>query len=255
LNFGNPEKPEIMWQFRETVEGIAQACETFNIPVTGGNVSFYNETEGKPIHPTPVLGIVGIVKDISKTAKPGFKEEGNSIILLGENKEELGGSEYLRFIYNQEKGFPPQIDLDYEKRVQKLCIEAIEKGIIQSAHDISEGGLAVCIAECCFMNKPRIGCSIKLQNNIRSDALLFGETQSRIILSVKKNHIKSLCSLAEKKNIKTTLLGITGGNRIIIKYFENNVINVRVEEAFHSWKQAIPNIFRSTISDEYKLID
>ncbi len=247
LNFGNPEKPEVMWQFKEVIEGIAQACQVFHIPVTGGNVSFYNETEGKSIHPTPVLGIVGLVDDISNTVLPEFKEEGSSIILLGENKEELGGSEYLRYLYNQEKGSPPQIDLNYEKRVQDMCIEAIKKRLVQSAHDISEGGLAVCLAECCLMSPSQIGCSVKLQDPIRTDALLFGETQSRIIVSVKQDHVKQLHSLAKKKKVKTTLLGESGGNRIIIKHHENKVIDVPVKDALSAWKQSIPNIFKSKI--------
>ncbi|MCX6576321.1 MAG: phosphoribosylformylglycinamidine synthase subunit PurL, partial [Candidatus Aminicenantes bacterium] len=133
LNFGNPEKPEIMGQFKEVTEGMAEACNAFAIPVTGGNVSFYNDTEGLSIYPTPVLGIVGLIRDFTKAVTPGFKKEGQAIVLLGENKEELGGSEYLKVLFNEEKGTPPAIDLKTEKAVQELCLSAIEAGLIQSA--------------------------------------------------------------------------------------------------------------------------
>jgi phosphoribosylformylglycinamidine synthase len=244
LNFGNPEKPEIMWQFKEVIEGIAEACKKFEIPVTGGNVSFYNETEGASVYPTPVLGVVGIIEDVNKALSPGFKNEGDKVVLLGENKEELGASEYLKCLFNIEKGHPPQIDLDKERNIHELCLEAASRRIIESAHDVSEGGLAVCLAECCFLSPKKTGFSLDLQDKIRYDALLFGETQSRIVVSAKKQNIQKLLSLAKKRKVKATVLGKTGGERIKISCAEQKIIDIPVDEAYRAWKQAIPEIFK-----------
>jgi phosphoribosylformylglycinamidine synthase II len=246
LNFGNPEKPEIMWQFKEVVEGVAQACRAFNIPVTGGNVSFYNDTEGSSIYPSPVLGVVGIVEDVSKAVMPGFKKEGDSVILLGENKEELGGSEYLKCVFDMEKGIPPQIDLKEEKLIQEFCLEAISMGLLQSAHDVSEGGLSICLAECSLLSPQKIGFSLNLHDDIRRDSLLFGETQSRIVVSSSSQKLKKLLNLAKKRKVKATILGKTSGARIIIYHSNQKIIDVTVDEAYKAWKEAIPDIFRIT---------
>jgi len=245
LNFGNPEKPEIMWQFQKVIEGIAEACTVFNIPVTGGNVSFYNDTEGESIYPTPVLGVVGILPDMAKAVSPGFKQEGSSIILLGKSKEELGASEYLKHLHTQEKGTPPQLNLDEEKRVQELCIEAITEGLLQSAHDVSEGGLAVCLAECSFLFKEKIGFRVNLEDNIRTDALLFGETQSRICVTVDDKDCEGFLLLAEERRVPAAVIGATGGDRIIIEHRGEDTINIPVAKAFQAWKMAIPNLFTS----------
>jgi len=244
LNFGNPEKPEIMWQFKEVIEGIAQACQVFNIPITGGNVSFYNDTEGISIYPTPVIGVVGILEDISKMVGPGFKEEGNPVVLLGNNKDEIGGSEYLKSVFKIERGLPPQIDLEKEKRVQELCLEAINLGIVQSAHDISEGGLAVCVAEKCFLSGQKIGCRLELKDKIRTDVLLFSESQSRIIISIKTHHLQKLLSLAQKRKVKAEIIGETGGRNISFRHLDEKVINIAVTKAHLLWKKKIPEIFR-----------
>jgi len=244
LNFGNPEKPEIMWQFAEAIEGIAQACRIFEIPVTGGNVSFYNDTEGVPIFPTPVLGVVGLLDDITNAVSPGFKEDENSVVLLGENREELGASEYLKCLFAMEKGFPPQIDLEEEKRVHEVCIAAAFQGILQSAHDISEGGLAVCLAESSFLSEENIGFNVDLQDEMRPDALLFGETQSRIVVTVKSPDLQKLLELARKKKIKATQIGKTGGKRIVISHNNQEIIDLTVEEAHRTWKNTIPEVFK-----------
>ncbi len=245
LNFGNPEKPEIMWQFQETIEGIAEACRSFDIPVTGGNVSFYNDTEGLSIYPTPVLGIVGKVRDMTKSARPGFDETGDTIFLLGENRDELGGSEYLKFIRETEKGHPPQIDLDEEKRVHQVCIEAIENGLIRSAHDISEGGLGICIAECVFLGKNRTGCTIRLDDRMRSDSLLFSESQSRILVSAAPEKKEALIKLAKERTVSIQEIGITGGKNITITHHQEKIIDIPVEKAYRVWKQAIPDQFQT----------
>jgi len=238
LNFGNPEKPEIMWQFKEVVEGIAQACSAFNIPVTGGNVSFYNDTEGISIYPSPVLGVVGIVDDVSRAVSPGFKKEGDSVILLGENKEEL------KCVFNMEKGIPPQIDLKEEKRIQEFCLEVISMSLIESAHDVSEGGLSISLVECSLLSPQKIGFSLDLQDDMRRDALLFGETQSRIVVSSSNQKVKKLLNLAKKRKVKATVLGKTGGDRIIIYHSNKKIIDIPVNEAYKAWKEAIPDIFQ-----------
>jgi len=244
LNFGNPEKPEIMWQFREVIHGIAQACKTFDLPITGGNVSFYNETEGASIYPSPAIGVVGILEDVSKAVSPGFKEEGNPIVLFGENKEEVGASEYLKSVLNEEKGLPPQIDLQEEKRVQEFCREVISSGMIQSAHDVSEGGLALCVAECCFFNGQKFGCHLELKDKIRTDALLFGETQSRIIVSTQNRNLQSLLDLAQKRRVKAVAIGQTGGEKLVIRHLDKEVVNASLEEAYRLWKGTLPEVFK-----------
>jgi phosphoribosylformylglycinamidine synthase len=244
LNFGNPEKPEIMGQFKEVTEGMAEACNAFAIPVTGGNVSFYNDTEGLSIYPTPVLGIVGLIRDYTKAVTPGFKKEGQAIVLLGENKEGLGGSEYLKFFFNEEKGTPPAIDLNKEKAVQELCLKAIEAGLIQSAHDISEGGLAVCLAECCFFSRVNMGCRIDLKDDMRPDVLLFGEAQSRIVVSVQVSKMKKLLELAKKRKVPATMIGRIGGKNIQVTHRGKKLVSVPVKQAFKAWKDAIPDFFK-----------
>ncbi|MGD2245148.1 MAG: phosphoribosylformylglycinamidine synthase subunit PurL [Candidatus Aminicenantes bacterium] len=243
LNFGNPEKPGIMWQFQETIKGIAQGCRTFNIPVTGGNVSFYNDTEGISIYPTPVLGIVGIVDDRTQITGPGFKKDGDILILLGENKDELGASEYVKTIHQKEKGMPPEIDLEGEKRVQELCLEAISLGIVESAHDVSEGGLACCLAESSFLSDKKTGLSVNLRDGIRSDAVLFGETQSRIVITSKNQNYQKILDLAKNKQVKAAVIGKTGGDRIVISHSDKKLIDTPVDEALKAWRNAIPEIF------------
>ena len=244
LNFGNPEKPEIMWQFKEAVQGISQACRAFQIPVTGGNVSFYNETEGIPIYPTPVLGVVGVVENIDKTMTPEFKASGDSILLLGENKDELGASEYAKQIHSIKSGPPPEIDLTIEKRVQSLCLEAISKMMIKSAHDLSEGGLAQCLAECCLLGKNRKGCRINLEDNIRTDALLFGETQSRILISLEEKQKDAFKLLARKRKVPCSVIGKTGGESIFIEHLGKKIIDIPIQKVYSLWKHSLSGFYK-----------
>jgi phosphoribosylformylglycinamidine synthase II len=245
LNFGNPEKPNIMGQFKEVVEGMGEACRTFEIPVTGGNVSFYNETEGVSIDPTPVLGIVGLVDDVAKVVTPGFKAEGEIIVLLGETGNELGGTEYLKVIHGREEGAPPAIDLDLEKAVQELCLKAIEAGLIRSAHDPSEGGLAVCAAECAFHGDGGIGCKIEAESGLRPDVLLFAESQSRILATVKSGDEAALLDLAAKAGVPASVIGRTGGRSIRIVQDGRTLVDVLVGEARDIWMKAIPDFFET----------
>ncbi|MFC2160521.1 phosphoribosylformylglycinamidine synthase subunit PurL [Acidobacteriota bacterium] len=244
LNFGNPEKPGIMWQFKEVVEGISEACTFFDIPITGGNVSFYNETDGNPIHPTPVLGIVGIIPDIDKSIGPGFANNGEDIILLGENRDEMGGTAYLKSQFQMEKGRPPQIDLEEEKRVQKLCLKAIEEGLLSSAHDVSEGGLALCLSESALLSSNKIGCEVHLRDNIRADSLFFSEAQSRILVTTPAHHLSQLLDLAKNMGVAASKIGKTGGTNIKIRHQNEILIDLDVQTTFNAWKQAIPESFK-----------
>jgi len=244
LNFGNPEKPEVMWQFKEAVGGIAEACRAFEIPVTGGNVSFYNDTEGASIHPTPVLGIVGIIEDIGKAVRPGFRTARDAVILIGENKEELGGSEYLKVCAGLQGGVPPGIDLTAERKVHELCLEAITEGLLRSAHDVSDGGLAICLAESAFFGGKGLGCSIDLQDRIRTDVLLFGESQSRIVVTAGPRRAGKVLALARKRKVKARLIGRTGGRDIVVRVRRKEVLRVSVEDAFMAWKESIPSRYK-----------
>ena len=184
LNFASPERPEIMWQFAQTVDGIAAACEALGIPVTGGNVSFYNETLGRAILPTPVIGVVGLLENAERRTTQWFKEEGDVVVLLGEPGGQLGGSEYLQTVHGRLAGVPAALDLDRERAVQTACLAAIEAGIVRSAHDSAEGGLAVALAECCVTGPQAIGAAVALPDGGRVDELLFGEAPSRILVTV-----------------------------------------------------------------------
>src|SRR5512143_323022 len=212
LNFGNPEKPEIMWQFQQAVEGISLACEKLNTPVISGNVSFYNETKGLGIYPTPTIGMVGLLDDVSKATTQWFKDEGDSVVLLGETKEEIGGTEYLKVIHSQERGLPPDLDLDVEAALQKAAMEMISTGLVKSAHDCSEGGLAVALSECCFRGADdALGCEVEIAETFRADAALFGETQSRIIISAVPADAGKLAEIAGRHGVPFKVMGRVGG--------------------------------------------
>jgi len=227
LNFGNPYKPEIYYGFSEAVAGMGEACRVFGTPVTGGNVSFYNEDIERAVFPTPTIGMLGIVDDISHITTQWFKNEGDLVYLIGENKEELGASEYIHTIYGKNMGPVPEIDLQFEKQVQDTVRGAIKSGIIKSAHDCADGGLAVTLAECCITNKEEtIGAQIHIDDDLRADCLLFGETQSRIIVSVDKNNGEKLVELCVKNNIPISAIGKVGGDRLTI----NNIVNLPLSD-------------------------
>ncbi len=218
LNFGNPERPDIMWQFILAVEGIADACNALKIPVVSGNVSFYNETRGLSIYPTPIIGMVGLIENVAHAVSQGFKAEGDAVVLLGETGEDLGGTEYLRTVHHREQGTPPVLNLDREVALQALALKAIEQGLVQSAHDCSEGGLAVALAECC-MSAPTgpLGAEVTLDaKGLRRDSLLFGESQSRIILSVKSGDLDAVKALAAQFTVPLSVLGFVGGRKLTV---------------------------------------
>ncbi len=245
LNFGNPEKPDIMWQFQQAVEGISLACEKLNTPVVSGNVSFYNETKGMGVFPTPVIAMVGLVEDVSHVTTQWFKDEGDFVVMFGETLDELGGSEYLKVIHSQERGMPPDIDLEREAALQKTLLTVIQAGIVRSAHDCSEGGLAVALAECCFRGEDDpIGCEVDLLDNIRLDAALFGETQSRVVVSVRKSDVNKLKKAADDAGLPYIVLGRVGGHRLIVRSGGEAVIDRPVAELKEAWQDAIPEILK-----------
>lgn len=241
LNFGNPEKPDRFWQFKSCIEGIVDACKFFHIPVVSGNVSFYNENPRGAIYPTPTIGMVGIIDDVRKICTQYFKRKGEIIILLGTCKEELGGSEYLKEVQRLIKGDAPDLDLQLERAVQKTALEAIREGLVSSAHDCSEGGLAVALAECCVSNKEdMIGAVIDgLIFDIRKDALLFGESQSRIILSCGKEFVAEIRNMAERNSAPFQIIGRTGGNEFRILDGQREVINLPLGEISERWSSSL----------------
>ena len=242
LNFGNPEKPAIMWQFTESVRGIRDACTALSVPVVSGNVSFYNETEGRAIPPTPTIAMVGLLEHLDHHTTQWFKSDGDVIVLLGRTREELGGSEYLALSHGLVRGAPPWIDLEVEKQLQRVCLTAITEGLVRSAHDVSEGGLAVALAECCISGPgPLLGAVIELEGAIRPDALLFGESQSRIILSVRRRSLARIRDLAAAADLPMTVLGEVRGRRLVI----SPLVDVECEEIQQVWMSALPRRMES----------
>lgn len=234
LNFGNPYKPEIYYGFAEAVAGMGEACRVFGTPVTGGNVSFYNEDPERAVFPTPTIGMLGIVEDLDYITTQQFKDEGDMIFLVGENREELGASEYLHTLFGKNTGPLPHLDLGYEKRLQDTVLEAIRTGIVRSAHDCSDGGLAVALAECCISDQGNmIGASVRVDEDMRPDCLLFGETQSRVVVSISRNDGEKLVDLCIKNDIPVSAIGLVGGKELSI----NDLINLpldRLEASFYN---------------------
>ena len=242
LNFGSPERPEVMWQFSEVVDGMAEACEVFGTPVTGGNVSFYNETDGRGIHPTPVIGMVGIVEDPRHITTQWFKSDDRAIILIGSTSNDLGASEYAVATLGGLEGRVPQLDLDLERRVQAACLKIIQAGLVESAHDCSDGGLAVAIAESCFSSYRRdaIGCEVNLEGELSAAALLFGETPSRIVLSASDRNVAQILAIAHELQVAATVIGRTKGARLVLSVNGEQVIDRPVAEVESAWRSVLP---------------
>jgi phosphoribosylformylglycinamidine synthase len=219
LNFGNPERPDIMWQFMLSIEGIADACRALNIPVVSGNVSFYNETNGLSIYPTPILGMVGLIEPADRATTQWFKQSGDTIILLGTTREDLGGTEYLRVVHAREQGSPPALNLEEEKAVQGCVLALIRDGLVRSAHDCSDGGLAVALAECCLATPSQAaGAVVRLaRQGLRLDSLLFGESQSRVLLSVSPDQADRVLRVAAERGVMASAIGQVGGGRLGIE--------------------------------------
>lgn len=238
LNFGNPEKPEVFWQIEKSADGISEACRVLETPVIGGNVSLYNETSGTAIYPTPVIGMVGLVTDLDHITTQNFKTSGDLIYLVGETKDEFGGSELQKLQNGRIFGKAPELNIQLEKERQNQVLAAIRAGVVQSAHDLSEGGLGVAAAESLF-GDAQLGATITIEGN--PVTALFSETQSRFLLTVKKEHQSEFESLVEAK-----LIGEVNDTATLKVNAENNtILEASVNELKDAWKGAIPCLLKS----------
>ncbi len=253
LNFGNPERPEIMWQFGEAVRGIGDACRALDVPITGGNVSLYNETEGRAIYPTPVLGVVGLLADAACTVTRAFAAPGATVILLGESHGELGGSEFLARLMGRVQGQPPALDLGRERALQLLVVALVRDRLVQSAHDCSDGGLAVTLAECTF-DSGGIGvtCDLALVPGdfgaFAAAATLFGESASRVVVSAPATAVAAILEHAARAGVPAQRIGETGGDAISISLSGAPAVSLSVAEAESLWATAIGAHFRGPAS-------
>jgi phosphoribosylformylglycinamidine synthase len=234
LNYGNPEKPDVMWEFQQGIQGIRDACVALGTPVVSGNVSFYNDTEGRSIPPTPTISMVGLLDDVELHVTPWWKAEGDVIVLLGRTREELGATEYLAVLHGTVRGAPPWIDLEAETRLHRVCLAGVQERLLRSLHDVGEGGLAVALAECCFQG-PGLGARVDLEEGIRTDALLFGESQSRMLASVRRRNLGRLRDVARRDDVPLTVLGEVRGRNLVI----GDVIDLPLEAARERWRRAL----------------
>jgi len=245
LNFGNPERPEIMWQFEQACLGIAEACAALGTPVVSGNVSLYNETEGKAVFPTPTIGMVGLVEDCALNAKIGFAAAGDRVALVGEPwcgtaERSLGGSEYLRAVHGRIAGRPPPLDYSREKAAQLAVRAAIRARLLSSAHDCSEGGLALALAECAFGNG--LGCAVALPGGARADVALFGEDASRIVVSYPPSAAARLAKICADAGAPFRELGEVSGSRLVVRQGGRVLLDAEVGELRDAWSSALPRV-------------
>ena len=245
LNFGNPEKPHVMYQFSQVIDGMTEVCEELEIPITGGNVSLYNETLGEGIYPTPVLGVVGVIEDVTKAMSSHFREPGRSILLLHAGIEpdatdaeaEFGSSEYAKAVLGQVWGYPPSLELERESALQKAVIEMIGTGLIESAHDCSEGGIAVALAEAGFPEG--VGATVNLSSELAAEFALFGEDASRIVISCDPALVKAIQEVARKHQISANLLGQTVPEKLTIKLNGTVVVSGAIADLRDTWEHAL----------------
>ncbi|MGI8787470.1 MAG: phosphoribosylformylglycinamidine synthase subunit PurL [Pyrinomonadaceae bacterium] len=251
LNFASPERPEVMWSFSEVIDGMREACEAFETPVVSGNVSFYNETEGRGILPTPTIGMVGLIEDTRKIITAGFKNENDLIALLGKTKNDLAAGEYTQTILGLttdeliEAGEVPQIDLDLESKVQQTCLKLADEFLINSAHDCSDGGLAVTISENCFssLNRQAVGAEIDLKDeNLSIEALLFSESPSRIVVSLATENLERIKAITEETNCPFQVIGKVTGKILTIKTNEAETVSASVSELETVWKNSLEKL-------------
>jgi len=233
LNFGNPERPLVAWQLQESVRGLADACRAFELPVVSGNVSLYNETSGRNIPPTPVIGMIGLLADLDRRCPAGFQREGDLIFLLGETREELGGSEYLRLAGVALAGKAPRVDLEGERRLQAALLEGMELKALASAHDVAEGGLLVALAEACLFGGHGARCPT-LSGDVSGAALYFGESQGRVIVSVSPRSVPALQRILTAHGVSLTALGVVGGDELVA----GSAVRVPLERLRSAWEQA-----------------
>jgi phosphoribosylformylglycinamidine synthase subunit PurL len=262
LNFGSPEKPEVMWQFSEVIDGLTVACNELSTPITGGNVSFYNETLGKSIYPTPVIGVLGILEDASRVLKIAFREEGDAIVLLDGaawalaaqhaapllgTEREFSSSEYSKTIAGIVAGEPPAIDLAAEKRLQECLVSLAANGAVRSAHDVSDGGIAVTLAESCFASlvgaqhaAPQLGANVKLEETSPAEYALFGERGARAVVSVKPTFLARVLETARQYEVAAYQIGqVIRGDAFRIEYKGRVVIESSVSKLHDTWAHSL----------------
>ncbi|MGH9869866.1 MAG: phosphoribosylformylglycinamidine synthase subunit PurL [Candidatus Polarisedimenticolia bacterium] len=255
LNFGNPENPGIMWQLARAVEGIAEACRHLGTPIVSGNVSLYNETDGRAVAPTPTIVMVGLLARAGLATTSWFKDEGDLIVLLGETREELGASEYLALVHGREEGAPPGLDLALEAAVQETVVRAIEAGIVRSAHDVSDGGLGIALAEACIggcdalgTGAPLRGADVDLPAGVREDALLFGETASRVILSLREKDLPALEQVVASlpgRRPPLRVIGRVRGARLVVRAGGGEPLVARDVAHLHQvWHSGFPGLMK-----------
>ena len=261
LNFGNPYKPENFWQLREAVEGIAEACRAFGTPVTGGNVSLYNESPAGVVDPTPTVGMVGLIDDERHITTQWFKTAGDSIILVGEIGDELGGSRFLKVCHNRKEGPPPRVDLAYEIKIQNAVRDLIREGLLKNAHDCSEGGLAVALAECCFSPGGLLGADVDLadcggsrpgctgETPATTEEVLFNESQSRIVISVAPGNLERAMSILRERDVPFRELGKVGGERLQIRA-NSETFQWPIADLHDDWWNSIRRALESDSSAE-----
>jgi phosphoribosylformylglycinamidine synthase len=240
LNFASPENPEVMWHFVETVAGLREACTAFGTPITGGNVSFYNETNGVGVPPTAVLGVIGLVERVEKVPALGFRRDGDSIYLLGNTRAELGGSLYLEKLGRAPAGPCPEFDLEFEIQLQKILQILIKRGLLQSCHDVSEGGLACALAECCFQKA--VGAHCHFKSELRPDHLLFSETPSRALVSVHPKDEGEFLQAAGDFPVQR--VGETGAGTVHIEVGDQTLLTVSVSSLLHRWDSTLGEVFK-----------
>jgi phosphoribosylformylglycinamidine synthase len=240
LNFGNPYKPENFWQLREAVEGVAETCRAFGTPVVGGNVSLYNESPAGVVDPTPTVAMVGLIDEEAHITTQFFKAAGDVIVLVGEIGDEMGGSHFLKVCHGMKAGLPPRLDVERELAVQNAVRELIRAGLVRSAHDCSEGGLAVTLAESCFNPKGLLGAEIDLPHTaLRAAATgLFNESQSRIVISCAPRDGEKVVSVLSSKKVPHHRLGEVAARTLIIKTAGSN-FSWPIEILYDDWFNAI----------------
>ena len=239
LQFGNPEDPEIFWTFMESLKGLSDYAKYFKIPCVGGKVSFYNETTKGPIKPTPLIGVLGLIE--KKPLRPTKITNDDMLIVVGQTKNELGGSEYLEYIHGLIGGQVPKVDFKISKANMRAVLDVIRKDLVKCVHDCSKGGLAVAISELCMINN--IGCNIKLEKipseHLSSDRILFSESHSRYILVAEKKNLKKIQKILTEKKVSFDVIGQFGGMKIAFEKDTKNVVSLRVDKTKNKWHNSL----------------
>src|SRR3954452_18278457 len=237
LNFGSPEDPEVMWQFAEATRGLAEACTALETPVTGGNVSFYNSTAGTPINPTPVVGVVGLFDDVARRTPMGFRSEGATLLLLGDTADELGGSEWAWAMHGHLGGRPPQVDLAREKLLAEVLVAGSRDGMLDSAHDLSDGGLAQALVESCLDNG--VGARVVLPSGLTPFIQLFSESAGRALVSVPRSEELRFTEMCSARGLPCTRIGVTDGIALEVQ----DVVTVGLDELRTAYEATLPALF------------